>query len=198
MPSEEINMLTHIQATCLQWPPMSTVYVIRVDLTDTSTGIILSTSTYQVGYAQTDIDTVLVNPATAPAYSGVWSLEVDFYIFQGGQILVHGTSFGIIQVGNTITLTHQTTTAITAPVTEMTRIQQSTTTTQSLNATVRKGFGPSTQQLEYTLIVLIMLLILVSLAVIIKLKQGKPDSMDGNKGERASKVSAYTVTCSSL
>src|SRR5208337_65217 len=65
---EKINVLTHVQATCLQWPPGggSAEYAVRVDLADATTHYILSTSTYQLEYTQTDIDTVLVNAATTP------------------------------------------------------------------------------------------------------------------------------------
>jgi ABC-type taurine transport system substrate-binding protein len=151
---------------------MSAAYVIRIDLTDAATRYILSTSTYQVGYAQTDIDTILVNTATAPAYSGAWVLEVDFYLFQGGQMLVHGVNFGTIQVGNAISLTYQTASTIPSPITEMTKTQQ-LTTTQTPNANVRTGLVPSTEQLDGTLIVLLAVLTVISLTVLIKLKKGK-------------------------
>ncbi len=171
MPEERINMLTHFQANCLQWPPMSWAYVIRVDLTDTGTHYVLSTSTYLVGYNQTDIDTVLVNPATAPTYSGVWVLEVDFYIFQGGQMLVHGTNLGTIQVGNTISTTYQTTTSTASTSIQSTNMSQPITTIQ--NSTMRTEYAPSIDQLEETLIVLFAVLVVITLTFFIKLKKRK-------------------------
>jgi len=171
MPGERISMLTHVQANCLQWPPMSWAYVIRVDLTDTGTHYVLSTSTYLVGYNQTDIDTVLVNPATAPAYSGVWVLEVDFYIFEGGQMLVHGTNLGTIQVGNTISTTYQTTTSTASTSIQSTNIPQPITTIQ--NSTMRTEYGPSIDQLEETLIVIFVVLVMITLTFLIKVKRRK-------------------------
>jgi hypothetical protein len=150
---------------------MSWAYVIRVDLTDTGTHYVLSTSTYLVGYNQTDIDTVLVNPATAPAYSGVWVLEVDFYIFEGGQMLVHGTNLGTIQVGNTISTTYQTTTSTASTSIQSTNILQPITTIQ--NSTMRTEYGPSIDQLEETLIVLFVVLVMITLTFFIKLKKRK-------------------------
>jgi len=154
---------------------MSWAYVIRVDLTDTSTHYVLSTSTYLVGYNQTDIDTVLVNPATAPAYSGVWALEVDFYIFEGGQMLVHGTNLGTLQVGNTISTTYQTTTSIQSSMaptsTQSPNIPQPITTIQ--NPTLRTEYGPSIDQLEETLIVLFVVLVMITLTFFIKVKRRK-------------------------
>jgi len=171
MPAQPINMLTRIQASCLQWPPMSTAYVIRVDLTDTRTGYILSTSSYQVGYTQTDIDTIVTNPATAPNFQGVWTLQVDFYIFQGGDMLVHGTNFGTIQVGNPVTATQsqQTTTTVTTSMPETSSTRQ----TQTLYTTENANFVPSTQQLEYALVALILVLVLVALIVLPKLKRSQ-------------------------
>jgi hypothetical protein len=171
MPREQINMLTHVQANCLQWPPMSTAYVIRVDLTDTNTHYVLSTSTYLVGYNQSDIDAVLVNPATAPGYSGVWVLEVDFYIFQGGQMLVHGSNMATLQVGNTISTTYPTTTSMTSTSIQSTNISQPITTIQ--NSTMRTEYGPSIDQLEETLIVLFVVLATITLTFFIKVKKRK-------------------------
>ena len=87
---QQITVKTHVTATCVQWPPYFTEYSIRVDLTDISTGFVLSTTTYQVGYAQTYIDQVFLNTGTAPNAPGTWSLRVDVYIWgQSGQLLFH-------------------------------------------------------------------------------------------------------------
>jgi hypothetical protein len=150
---------------------MSWAYVIRVDLTDTGTHYVLSTSTYLVGYNQTDIDTVLVNPATAPAHSGVWVLEVDFYIFQGGQMLVHGTNLATLQVGNTTSTTYQTTTSTTSTSIQSTSTPQPITTIQT--STMRTEYGPSIDQLEEILIVLLVVLVMVTLTFFIKVKKRK-------------------------
>jgi len=171
MPGEQINILTHVQANCLQWPPMSWAYVIRVDLTDTSTHYVLSTSTYLVGYNQTDIDTVLVNPATAPARSGVWVLEADFYIFQGSQMLVHATNLATLQVGNTTSTTYQATTSTTSTSIQSTSTPQPITTIQT--STMHTEPAPSIDQLEETLTVLLVVLVIVTLTFFIKVKKRK-------------------------
>jgi hypothetical protein len=87
---QQITVKTHLTASCVQWPPYATEYSIRVDLTNISTGFVLSTTTYQVGWAQTYIDQVFLNPATAPNSQGTWQLRVDVYIWGGsGQLVVH-------------------------------------------------------------------------------------------------------------
>lgn len=97
---QEITVKTHITATCVQWPPYATAYSIRVDLTDISTSYVLSTTTYQVGYAQTYIDQVFNNTATAPNSPGTWSLRVDAYIWGGeGQLLIHMVDYAKLSVG---------------------------------------------------------------------------------------------------
>jgi len=63
---QQITVQTQLTATCVQWGPYWTEYSIRVDLTNISTAYVLSTTTYQVGYAQTYIDQVFLNTATAP------------------------------------------------------------------------------------------------------------------------------------
>jgi hypothetical protein len=97
---EQITVKTHIAATCVQWPPYDTEYSIRVDLTNISTGLILSTTTYPVGYAQTYIDQVFLNTAIAPNSQSTWSLRVDVYIWGGsGQLLIHMTDYAKLPVG---------------------------------------------------------------------------------------------------
>ena len=96
---QQITVKTHISATCVQWPPYATAYSIRVDLTNVATGFVLSTNTYQVGYAQTYIDQVFFNTATAPNSPGTWSLRVDVYIWGGsGQLLIHMTDYAKLLV----------------------------------------------------------------------------------------------------
>ena len=97
---QQITVRTHITATCVQWPPYGTEYSIRVDLTDLSTGFVLSTTTYQVGYAQTYIDQVFLNNAIAPNSPGTWSLRVDAYIWMGSSaLIVHMTDYAKLPVG---------------------------------------------------------------------------------------------------
>jgi hypothetical protein len=97
---QQITVQTHITATCVQWPPYWTEYSIRVDLTNISTGFVLSTTTYQVGYAQTYIDQVFLNMATAPNSLGSWPLRVDVYIWgQSGQLLIHMEDYAKLPVG---------------------------------------------------------------------------------------------------
>ena len=87
---QQITVKTQLTATCVQWPSYATVYAIRVDLTDLSTGFVLSTTTFQVGYAQTYIDQAFLNIATTPNSLGTWPLRVDLYIWGGsGQLLIH-------------------------------------------------------------------------------------------------------------
>ena len=97
---QEITVKTHLTATCVQWPPYATAYSIRVDLTDISTSYVLSTTTYQVGYAQTYIDQVFNNTSTTPNSPGTWSLRVDAYIWGGeGQMIVHMVDYAKLSVG---------------------------------------------------------------------------------------------------
>jgi hypothetical protein len=85
---------------CVQWPPYSTAYSIRVDLTDMATGVVGSTITYQVGYTQTYIDQTFPNTAIAPNSLGTWQLRVDAYIWGGsGQLLVHMVDYAKLPVG---------------------------------------------------------------------------------------------------
>jgi len=96
---QQITVETHITATCVQWPPYWTEYSIRVDLTNISTGFVLSTTTYQVGYAQTYIDQVFLNTATAPNAPATWSLRIDAYIWgQSGQLLFHFEDYAKLPV----------------------------------------------------------------------------------------------------
>jgi hypothetical protein len=96
---KQITVKTHITATCVQWPPYGTEYSIRVDLTDLATGFVLSSTTYQVGYAQTYIDQVFLNNATAPNSPGTWSLRVDAYIWMGSSaLIVHMTDYAKLPV----------------------------------------------------------------------------------------------------
>ena len=97
---QQITVKTHIMAACVQWPPYATEYSIRVDLTNIATGFVLSTTTYQVGYAQTYINQVFLNTATAPNSSGTWLLRVDVYIWGGsGQLLAHMVDYAKLPVG---------------------------------------------------------------------------------------------------
>jgi hypothetical protein len=96
---QQITAKTHLTATCVQWPPYAAAYGIRVDLTDISTGFVLSTTTYQVGYTQTYIDEVFLNTAIAPNSPGTWSLKVDVYIWESGQLLNHLVDYAKLPVG---------------------------------------------------------------------------------------------------
>ena len=97
---QQITVKTEVQATCVQWPPYSVAYSIRVDLTDVTTGVVGSTISYQVGYSQTYIDQVFPNTITAPNSPGPWNLRVDVYIWGGsGQLLVHAADYAKLQVG---------------------------------------------------------------------------------------------------
>jgi hypothetical protein len=99
---QQITVNTHLMAACVQWPPYGTEYSIRVDLTNVATGFVLSTTTYQVGYAQTYIDQVFPNTGTAPNSPGTWLLRVDVYIWGGsGQLLVHMADYAKLPVGGT-------------------------------------------------------------------------------------------------
>lgn len=101
MVGDHITVNTRLQATCVQWPPYAVQYSIRVDLSDDALGIIHSTTTYQVPYPQTYIDTVFTNTATAPATPGTWLLRVELYLWGGsGQLLVHTADLAKLQVGN--------------------------------------------------------------------------------------------------
>jgi len=97
---QQITVKTQITATCVQWPPYWNAYSMRVDLTNVATGFVLSTTTYQVGYAQTYIDQVFLNTAKAPTSPGTWLLRVDVYIWGGsGQLLVHMTDYAKLPLG---------------------------------------------------------------------------------------------------
>ncbi len=97
---QQITVKTHLTATCVQWPPYWNAYSMRVDLTNIANGYVLSTTTYQVGYAQTYIDQTFLNTATAPNTAGTWSLRVDVYIWGGsGQLLIHMTNYAKLPVG---------------------------------------------------------------------------------------------------
>jgi len=97
---QQITVKTNLAATCVQWPPYWTEYSIRVDLTNLATGFVLSTTTYQVGYAQTNINQVFLNTGTAPNSTGTWLLRVDVYIWGGsGQLLIHMTDYAKLPVG---------------------------------------------------------------------------------------------------
>ena len=99
-PGQSITVQTHLKASCVQWPPYATAYSIRVDLTNLSNGYVLSTTTYQVGWAQTYIDQVFYNTATAPNSKGDWHLRVDLYIWGGdGQLLIHLTDYAKLPIG---------------------------------------------------------------------------------------------------
>jgi hypothetical protein len=99
---QQITVKTHLTAACVQWPPYGTEYSIRVDLTNVATGFVLSTTTYQVAYAQTYIDQVFPNTGTAPNSPGTWLLRVDVYIWGGsGQLLVHMADYAKLPVGGT-------------------------------------------------------------------------------------------------
>ena len=99
---QQITVKTHLMAACIQWPPYSTEYSIRVDLTNIASGFVLSTTTYQVGYAQTNIDQVFLNTGTAPNSPGPWFLRVDVYIWGGsGQLLIHMVDYAKLPVGGT-------------------------------------------------------------------------------------------------
>ena len=87
---QQITVETHLTMSCVQWPPYLTDYSIRVDLTDLSTGFVLSTTTYQVGYAQSFIDQVFLNTGTASNSTSTWSLRVDVYVWHGSaDLIVH-------------------------------------------------------------------------------------------------------------
>lgn len=171
MAGQRINMLTHIQATCLQWPPMSAAYVIRVDLTDLNTSYILSTNTYQLAYNQTVIDTILVNPATTPTSQAPWTLEVDLYIFLGSQMLVHGAYQGTVKVGDTSSNIFSTSTTITQSNLQTSVMPSSFTKIQTLPTARSTNFGPSIEQLDEILIILLVILVSITLVFAFKLNK---------------------------
>ena len=97
---QQVTVDTHLTMTCVEWAPYLTGYSIRVDLTNSATGYVLSTLTYQVGYAQTYVDQVFANTATAPNSPGYWPLRVDVYVWGGSaQLLIHLTDFAKLPVG---------------------------------------------------------------------------------------------------
>ena len=97
---QQITVQTRLTATCVEWAPFFTEYSIRVDLTNISNGFVLSTVAYQVGYAQTYIDQVFQNTATAPNSPGNWLLRVDVYLWgTSGQLLIHLTDYAKLPVG---------------------------------------------------------------------------------------------------
>ena len=99
-PGQEITVDTHLIVTCVEWAPFLTEYSIRVDLTNSATAYVLSTVAYQVGYAQTYVDQVFANTATAPSSPGYWPVRVDVYVWGGsGQLIIHLTDFAKLPVG---------------------------------------------------------------------------------------------------
>ena len=89
-PGQQITVKTHLTATCVQWPPYSTAYSIRVDLTDVATGVVGSTVTYRVGYRKHTLTKFSRTPPQLPTLRAHGCSGLTRYIWGGsGQLLVH-------------------------------------------------------------------------------------------------------------
>lgn len=80
IPGETMQVTSSINVACAQW---RTYYSARVDLVNRSSGRLLSTSTFQIGW-HPDVNATISNAATAPQTAGEWKLQLNLYIFEEG------------------------------------------------------------------------------------------------------------------
>jgi hypothetical protein len=59
-------------------------YAVRVDLVDTPTGTIISSSSTPIGRNATDFNVTAVNPALTPSTNMTWPLQMHVYVIRAG------------------------------------------------------------------------------------------------------------------
>jgi len=82
-PGGAVQVVSTIDIACAQW---RTFYSARLDLVDRTSGRILSTGTFQIGWLPNVTKTVS-NNATAPMSVGEWKLQLNLYIFEEASLV---------------------------------------------------------------------------------------------------------------
>jgi hypothetical protein len=142
-PAQQVHIAATVTGSCL-FPagfPMPNSYSVRVDVTDQSTGGIISSNSANTGYSAsaygTPYFTVTVNnTVVAPSTVTTWLLGFSVYVFAGGNTSPLYTAPGsaAIEVGTSVTAVISVTTVIFSTIQqEVTTIQTSTITQSYLS-----------------------------------------------------------------
>jgi hypothetical protein len=105
-PGEGVQVASTIDIACGQW---RTFYSARLDLVDRSTGRLISTSTFQIGW-NPNYTTTVSNLATAPQSDGEWKLLLNLYIFEEAGLVTSFKNAFNINVGSSMTASTSSTT----------------------------------------------------------------------------------------
>jgi hypothetical protein len=105
LPSQQIQVETRIAGSCIS--NGQDYYAVRVDLVDTQSSYIVSSSSTPIGHNATDFNVTAVNPVMTPAANMTWPLQIHVYVIRAGgtngmYLLDYQTvSNATIQVGTT-------------------------------------------------------------------------------------------------
>jgi len=81
-PGQQIQALTTVIGSCVS--DGEDYYAIRVDLTDASSALIISSNSTPIGYNATNFDITVENTITTPSNNGTWHLDIDVYVIRAG------------------------------------------------------------------------------------------------------------------
>jgi hypothetical protein len=102
-PNQQIEVDTKVAGSCVSTGV--DYYSLRVDLVDTNSSAILSSSSTPIGYSTNNFTVTAKNFATAPSYNATWPLQMYVYVIRaggtGGAYLLDYRTIGnaTIQVG---------------------------------------------------------------------------------------------------
>jgi hypothetical protein len=114
-PGQGVQVTTTISVSCAQW---RTFYSARVDLVDTSSGRLFSTSAFQIGW-KPNVTATVSNAAIAPQATGTWNLQLNLYIFEEAGMVGSFKHPLSIVVGTANSSAQQTTTAYSSATSQM-------------------------------------------------------------------------------
>ncbi len=81
-PNQQIEVDTTVIGSCVSTGV--DYYSLRVDLVDTNSTAILSTSSTPIGYSANNFTITARNLATAPSYNATWPLQMYVYVIRAG------------------------------------------------------------------------------------------------------------------
>ena len=82
LPSQQIQVDTTVAGSCAS--NGEDYYAVRVDLVDTQSSYIVSSSSTPIGHNATDFNVTAVNPVMTPAANLTWPLQIHVYVIRAG------------------------------------------------------------------------------------------------------------------
>jgi hypothetical protein len=159
---QPIQITSRVTVSC----EMYAYYLIKVELADRSSKLVLSSSTYSYYATTSSVVATLTNDATAPQTAGNWPLQINVIVTrqQGGQVMASTSqifSITVVPYTQTLTTTQEVSTttntetlssATSVTSTGVSSVQTSRPTTSTQNTGIPSGL-PTNAQLAVILVI---------------------------------------------